>query len=151
MWWVQLRFSKILIFFCMCFLSLKKLYMSLLPILFRLISSTFAERCIFIPLNPDIPESACIHCSWLLRAADQGTAEKLTAGRAWGQANCTNLGTRQGFNPQGSILLVKSDFFYGKVTHLIDQGKPVDVMILDVSKAFDTVSHGIFLDKMSSP
>ncbi|KAJ7422027.1 RNA-directed DNA polymerase from mobile element jockey-like protein [Pitangus sulphuratus] len=40
--------------------------------------------------------------------------------------------------------------FYDKVTHLADQGKPVDVIFLDFGKAFDTVSCKILLDKMSS-
>ncbi|KAJ7425876.1 Arf-GAP with dual PH domain-containing protein 1 [Willisornis vidua] len=38
----------------------------------------------------------------------------------------------------------------GKVTHLVDQGKPTDVIFLDFSKAFYTVSHRTLLDKMSS-
>ena len=40
--------------------------------------------------------------------------------------------------------------FYDKVTHLVGQGKTVDVIFLDFGKAFNTVSYGMLLDKMST-
>lgn len=54
---------------------------------------------------------------------------------------------------QDSFMRVKSCLsnlisFYDRVTHLVDQGKPVDVIFLDFSKAFSIVSHRILLNKM---
>ncbi|GAB0177573.1 mitochondrial enolase superfamily member 1 [Grus japonensis] len=51
---------------------------------------------------------------------------------------------------KGRSCLTNLNSFYDKVNHSLEEGKPVDVVYLDFSKAFDTISHSILLEKLAA-
>lgn len=50
---------------------------------------------------------------------------------------------------KGKLCLTNIIAFYNKVASLVDEGRAVDVVYLDFSKALDIVSHNIFIDKLT--
>jgi len=62
----------------------------------------------------------------------------------------------QGFRPsqhgfmKGRSCLANLISFYDQVARLVDEGKAVDIVYLDFSKAFDTVPDSTLLEKLAA-
>ncbi|KAK4813071.1 hypothetical protein QYF61_007573 [Mycteria americana] len=65
------------------------------------------------------------------------------------QDNQVIRASQHGFR-KGRSCLTNLISFYDKVTLLVGEGKAVDVVYLDFSKAFGTISHSILLEKVAA-
>ncbi|KAJ7427272.1 hypothetical protein WISP_08597 [Willisornis vidua] len=67
-----------------------------------------------------------------------------------------HLQDRKGIRPSqhgfrmGRFCLTDLVSFYDQVTHLVDEGKAVDVVYLDFTKVFNTVSHNMLPEKLAA-
>lgn len=49
---------------------------------------------------------------------------------------------------QGKVTFIQVDSLYSKVTSLVDKAGAVNIVYLDFSEIFDTVSHNVIPDKL---
>ena len=62
---------------------------------------------------------------------------------------CGTVGIRPSLM-KGKSCLTNLVAFHDQVTCLVDEGRAVDVICLDISRAFDPVSHSVHLEKLAA-
>ena len=86
-----------------------------------------------------------------LTSVPEKVTERITSGAIMDQ-----LEVNQEIRPShhrftnGRSCLTNLISFYDKVTRVVVEGKAVDVVYLDFSKAFDTVPHNILVEKLAA-
>ena len=75
--------------------------------------------------------------------------ERILLGAMASQTKHVIAKSQHGFT-MGQSCLTNLIAFYDKVTCLVVVGRAADIAYLDFSKAFDTVSHGLLLEKLIS-
>ncbi|CAM5087737.1 unnamed protein product [Eretmochelys imbricata] len=76
--------------------------------------------------------------------------------QVWKESISKHLEQRKGIRDsqhgftKGKSCLTNLIAFYDEITGSVDEGKAVDLIYLDISKAFDTISHSILASKLKS-
>jgi len=81
-----------------------------------------------------------LHAAKVIEQLILGTTSKTTKGKKIIRKS------QHGFT-KGKSCLTNSINFYDETTGLVDEGRALDIVYLDFSKAFDTISHNTFTDK----